>query len=61
MPIEFVPLSDTRFVMLSEVSTLDEESVEFQRKADGSVVLLFHGQPCRPVDGGEPAQVVPVG
>jgi hypothetical protein len=42
---EFVPLSDTRFVMPSEVRTLGEESAEFQRQADGSVVLLFRGQP----------------
>jgi hypothetical protein len=43
--IEFVPQSDTQFVMLSEASALDEEPVEFQRQADGTVVLLFHGRP----------------
>jgi hypothetical protein len=43
--IEFVPLSDTEFVMLSELGALDEVPAEFQREADGSVVFLFHGQP----------------
>jgi hypothetical protein len=43
--IEFVPLSDTTFVMLSDIGALDEEPAEFRRQADGSVVFLFHGQP----------------
>jgi hypothetical protein len=43
--IEFVPLGDTTFVMLSNFPALDEESAEFRRQADGSVVFLFHGQP----------------
>jgi CubicO group peptidase (beta-lactamase class C family) len=43
--IEFVPLSGTQFVMLSDVSTLDEEPVEFERHADGSVVLVLFGRP----------------
>jgi CubicO group peptidase (beta-lactamase class C family) len=43
--IEFVPLSDTQFVMLSGLGALDEAPAEFQRQPDGSVVLLFHGQP----------------
>ena len=43
--IEFVPLSDTTFVMLSDIGALDEEPAEFRREADGSVVFLFHGQP----------------
>jgi CubicO group peptidase (beta-lactamase class C family) len=43
--IEFVPLSDTTFVMLSDIGALDEETAEFRRQADGSVVFLFHGQP----------------
>jgi hypothetical protein len=41
--LEFVPLSDTQFVMLSDVSTLDEKSVEFQCQPNGSVVLLLFG------------------
>ena len=45
MTIEFVPLSGTQFVMLSDVSTLDEEPVEFERHADGSVVLVLFGRP----------------
>ena len=43
--MEFVPVSDTRFVMLSDVSTLDEVSVEFERQADASVVLMLFGHP----------------
>jgi len=43
--IEFVPLSDTTFVMLSNFGALDEESAEFEPQADGSVVFIFHGQP----------------
>jgi CubicO group peptidase (beta-lactamase class C family) len=43
--IEFVPLSDTRFVMLSGLGALDEAPAEFQRQADGSIIFLFHGQP----------------
>jgi CubicO group peptidase (beta-lactamase class C family) len=42
--IEFVALSDTTFVMLSNVGALDEQPAEFQRQADGSLVILFHGQ-----------------
>ena len=38
------PLSDTTFVMLSTIGALDEQPAEFQRQADGSVVILFHGQ-----------------
>jgi hypothetical protein len=45
MTMEFVPLSSTEFVMLSDVSTLDEQTVQFDRRGDGSVVLLFFGQP----------------
>ena len=45
LTMEFVPLSDTQFVMLSDVSTLDEEAVEFERQADGSVVLVLFGHP----------------
>ena len=43
--IEFVPLSDTTFVMLSDIGALDEELAEFRRQADGSTLFLFHGQP----------------
>ena len=44
--LEFVPLSDTTFVTLSgEFSALDEVAAEFQRQADGSVVLQFMGRP----------------
>jgi len=44
--VEFVPQSDTTFIMLSsEFSALDEVSAEFQRQADGSVVLQFMGRP----------------
>jgi CubicO group peptidase (beta-lactamase class C family) len=43
--IEFVPLSDTQFVMLSGLGALDEVPAEFQRQADGSVILMFQGQP----------------
>lgn len=39
--IEFVPLSDTQFIMLSDLSALDEASAEFQRQPDGSFVLPF--------------------
>ena len=39
------PLSDTNFVMLSTIGALDEQPAEFQRQADGSMVILFHGQP----------------
>jgi hypothetical protein len=31
--------------MLSTIGTLDEQPAEFQRQADASVVILFHGQP----------------
>jgi hypothetical protein len=31
--------------MLSDVSTLDEVSVEFERHADASVVLVLFGHP----------------
>ena len=44
--LEFVPQSDTTFIMLSgEFSALDEVVAEFQRQADGSVVLQFMGRP----------------
>jgi CubicO group peptidase (beta-lactamase class C family) len=43
--IEFVPLSDTTFVMLSDIGALDEEPAEFRRQADGSTLFLLHGQP----------------
>ncbi len=45
LTLEFVPLSDSQFVMLSDVSTLDEVAVEFERHADASVVLLLLGRP----------------
>ena len=43
--LEFVPQSDTRFVLLA-VGHLDESPVEFVKNADGSVTFLFHGQPA---------------
>ncbi len=45
LTMEFVPVSDTQFVMLSDVSTLDEVLVEFERHADASVVLVLFGHP----------------
>jgi CubicO group peptidase (beta-lactamase class C family) len=42
--IEFVPLSDTRFIMLSDLSALDEVLAEFQRQPDGSFVLPLLGE-----------------
>jgi len=45
LTMEFIPVSDTQFVMLSDVSTLDEVSVEFERRADASVVLVLFGHP----------------
>jgi CubicO group peptidase (beta-lactamase class C family) len=44
--LEFLPQSDTTFIMLSgEFSALDEVAAEFQRQADGSVVLQFMDRP----------------
>lgn len=45
LTMEFVPVSDTQFVMLSDVSTLDEVSVEFESQADAGVVLVLFGHP----------------
>jgi len=45
LTLEFVPLSDSQFVMLSDVSTLDEVLVEFERRADASIVLVLLGRP----------------
>ena len=45
LTMEFVAISDTQFVLLSDVSTLDEASVEFERHADASVVLVLFGHP----------------
>jgi len=44
LPFEFVPPSDTQFVMLA-VGALDEELVEFVKQADRSVIPRFQGQP----------------
>jgi hypothetical protein len=43
--LEFIQQSDTTFIMLSNLSALDEVPAEFQRQADGSVVLQFTGRP----------------
>jgi CubicO group peptidase (beta-lactamase class C family) len=43
--IEFVPQSDTEFIMLSDIGALDEQPAEFRRQPDGTVMFLFHGQP----------------
>ena len=44
--LEFVPQSDTSFMMLSsDLSALDEVPAEFQPQADGSVILGFQGRP----------------
>ena len=43
--LEFIQLSDTTFIMLSNLSALDEVPAEFQRQPDGSVVLQFMGRP----------------
>jgi CubicO group peptidase (beta-lactamase class C family) len=43
--IEFVPLSDTTFVMLSDIGALDEQTAEFRRQPDGSIAFLIHDQP----------------
>jgi CubicO group peptidase (beta-lactamase class C family) len=43
--LEFVPHSGTQFVILADVSTMDEQTVEFERLADGSVQLVFFGRP----------------
>jgi hypothetical protein len=45
MTIEFIAVSGTRFVMLSDVSTLDEVSVDFERQPDASLVLMLFGHP----------------
>ena len=45
LTIEFVPQSDTTFVMLSDLGALDEQPVEFRAQADGSVAFLLQGQP----------------
>ena len=45
LTIEFIPRQRHQFVMLSDVSTLDEEPVEFERRPDGSVVFVFFGHP----------------
>jgi CubicO group peptidase (beta-lactamase class C family) len=42
--IEFVPQSDTTFIMLA-IAAIDEAPVEFVRQADGSVILAFQGRP----------------
>ena len=44
VPIEFVPQSDSQFVMLA-VGALDEAPVEFTEQPDGTVVILWQGQP----------------
>jgi hypothetical protein len=43
--IEFVALSDTMFIMLSDHPGLDEVLAEFQRHADGSIVFQVQGRP----------------
>jgi hypothetical protein len=43
--IEFVAQSDTTFIMLSDHPALDEVLAEFQRQADGSIVIQFQGRP----------------
>lgn len=45
LTMEFVPMSDTQFIMLSDVSTLDEVVVDFERQPDASVVLVLFGHP----------------
>ena len=42
--IEFVPQSDTTFVMLT-AGALDEAPIDFVTHADGRVMLVFNGQP----------------
>jgi CubicO group peptidase (beta-lactamase class C family) len=42
--IEFVPQSDTTFIMLA-IAAIDEAPVEFVKHADGSLILAFQGQP----------------
>jgi CubicO group peptidase (beta-lactamase class C family) len=42
--IEFVPQSDTTFIVLA-VGALDEAPVEFVKHADGRVTLVFSGRP----------------
>ena len=43
--LEFVPQSDTTFIMLSDLPALDEVLAEFQRRPDGSTVFEFLGRP----------------
>jgi len=43
--LEFVAQSDTTFIMLSDLSGLDQVLADLQRQADGSVVLQFLGRP----------------
>ena len=43
--VEFVPMSDTQFVMLCDQGSCDEARVEFRRQPDNSVVFLWQDDP----------------
>jgi CubicO group peptidase (beta-lactamase class C family) len=43
--LEFIQLSDTTFIMLSNLSALDEVPAEFQRQPNGSVALQLLSRP----------------
>jgi hypothetical protein len=43
--LEFVPLSDSRFIMLCDQGSCDEAPVEFKTQPDGTVVFLWNGEP----------------
>jgi hypothetical protein len=41
---ELEPISDSQFVLHTEISSFDETVVEFRREADGTVTLYAKGQ-----------------
>ncbi len=43
--VEFVPMSDTQFVILCDQGSCDEVPVEFRVQPDGSVIFLWQGEP----------------
>jgi CubicO group peptidase (beta-lactamase class C family) len=43
--VEFVPMTDTQFVMLCDQGSCDEVPVEFRPQPDGSVTFLWTGAP----------------
>jgi hypothetical protein len=42
--LDFEPISDTKFVVHTEIASVDETVVELRPEADGSVSIYFRGQ-----------------